>query len=155
MLDDPIIEFIVPIPPITKKNHQQIFRSKATGRRVVVPSRQYIKYETEAKDYIPAPSFAPIDRPVRVQYTFYMNSARAVDATNLCQAMDDILVAAGLLSDDNAKYIVDHDGTRVYIDYDSPRTVVRIYDEEPTFLTDTLPKSKRRKKKEKKANGDE
>lgn len=40
--------------------------------------------------------------------------------------MDDALVAAGVLADDNSQIIVSHDGSRVLYDKDNPRTEVTI-----------------------------
>ena len=46
--------------------------------------------------------------------------------TNLLEAIDDILVYAGTLADDNSSIIVSHDGSRVLYDKDNPRTEVYI-----------------------------
>ena len=48
------------------------------------------------------------------------------DLTNLLEAIDDILVSYGVLSDDNFTVIVSHDGSRVYIDKENPRTEITI-----------------------------
>jgi Holliday junction resolvase RusA-like endonuclease len=44
----------------------------------------------------------------------------------LLEAIDDIMVKAGLLKDDNYKIIAAHDGSRVYVDKNRPRTEVII-----------------------------
>ena len=45
---------------------------------------------------------------------------------NLLESVDDALVAAGVLADDNSQIIVSHDGSRVLYDKDNPRTEVSI-----------------------------
>ena len=74
-----------------------------------------------------------IDQPVNVAAKFYMPTRRRVDLTNLNEALHDILVHYGVLSDDNAKIIVSTDGSRVYWDKDNPRTEVIITAVEGTF----------------------
>ena len=68
----------------------------------------------------------PIDTPCEVRCLFYMPSRRRVDLTNLLESVDDALVAAGVLADDNSQIIVSHDGSRVLYDKDNPRTEVSI-----------------------------
>ena len=67
-----------------------------------------------------------IDQPVNVAAKFYMPTRRRVDLTNLHEALHDILVNYGILTDDNAKIIVSTDGSRVYWDKENPRTEVII-----------------------------
>ena len=74
-----------------------------------------------------------IDQPVNVAAKFYMPTRRRVDLTNLNEALHDILVNYGILTDDNAKIIVSTDGSRVYWDKDNPRTEVIITAVEGTF----------------------
>jgi len=55
-----------------------------------------------------------------------MPTRRRVDLTNLLEAIDDVLVHYGVLSDDNSSIIVSHDGSRVLYDKARPRTEVTI-----------------------------
>ena len=120
-----MIKFTIPLTPITKKNHQQIVYPKGTGRPIVIPSKQYKQYEKDAALYIPKP-FEPLTGPVCVECKFYMPTRRRCDLTNLLQAIDDIMVKAGLLADDSYTVIESHDGSRVFYDKESPRTEVTI-----------------------------
>ena len=120
-----MVKFTIKLPPITKKNSQQILVNKATGRPFIMPSKQYKEYERDAMWFIPRPE-QPIDYPVNVKCTFYMPTRRKVDLTNLLEAIDDILVKAGLLKDDHSGIVAGHDGSRVLYDKDNPRTVVNI-----------------------------
>lgn len=118
------MKFTVPLTPITKKNHQQIFRNKSTGKPFVTTSKEYKQYENDALWFIPKGK--QIDSPVNVKCLFYMPTRRRVDLTNLLESIDDIMVKAGLLSDDNYTIIASHDGSRVLYDKSNPRTEVEI-----------------------------
>ena len=119
-----MIKFTIPLGPISKKNSQQILINKATGRPFIMPSKKYKEYEQEALWFIPKNIF--INYPVNVKCLFYMPTKRKCDLTNLLEAVDDIMVKAGLLSDDNYTVIESHDGSRVFYDKDNPRTEVYI-----------------------------
>lgn len=119
-----MIKFKIPLPPITKKNSQQIFINRATGRPFIMPSQKNKEYERDAMPFIPKNIY--INCPVNVKCLFYMPTKRKCDLTNLLEAIDDIMVKAGLLSDDNYTVIASHDGSRVYYDKSNPRTEVYI-----------------------------
>lgn len=124
-----MIHFTIPLPPVTKKNSQQILINRNTGRPFVSPSKKYKEYERQALRFIP--KFAkPIDYGVHVQCRFYMPTRRKCDLTNLLEAVDDIMVKAGLLADDNFTIIQSHDFSRVFYDKENPRTEVFITKEE-------------------------
>lgn len=111
----------IPLNPITKKNHQQIV---SNGKRpFVIQSKAYREYEKNAMYFIRP---LGIDYPVNVKCLFYMKTHRRVDLVNLLEAIDDILVKAGALKDDNCEIVAGHDGSRVYYDKERPRTEVYI-----------------------------
>lgn len=120
-----MINFTVKLPPISKKNSQQILVNKKTGRPFISPSKKYKEYEKAAGWFIPKPE-EPIDYPVNVQCLFYMPTKRKCDLTNLLEAIDDVMVKYGLLADDNFSIIESHDGSRVLYDKENPRTEVTI-----------------------------
>lgn len=120
-----MIRFTVPLIPISKKNSQQILTNKATGRPFIMPSKKYKDYEKAAAKYIPRQP-TPIDQPVNIKCLFYMPTRRKVDLTNLLEAIDDVMVKAGLLADDDFTIIQSHDGSRVLYDKENPRTEVYI-----------------------------
>lgn len=119
-----MIHFTVKLPPISKKNSQQIMVNKATGRPFIMPSKKYKEYEQQALWFIPKNIF--IDYPVNVKCLFYMPTHRKCDLTNMLEAIDDVMVKAGLLADDNFTIIEGHDGSRVLYDKEDPRTEVYI-----------------------------
>lgn len=118
-----IIKFVVPIVPVTKKNSQRIIMRG--GRPMILPSEKYKEYESLALWFIPKRG-VPIDFPVNVKCIFYMPNNRLCDLTNHLESIDDVMVKAGLLKDDNYKILVSHDGSRVLVDKNNPRTEVEI-----------------------------
>lgn len=120
-----IISFTLRLPPISKKNSQQIMVNSATGRPFIMPSKQYKEYERNSLWFIPNLT-KPIDYAVNVKCLFYMPTRRKCDLTNLLEAIDDIMVKSGLLADDNFTIIESHDGSRVLYDKENPRTEVYI-----------------------------
>lgn len=119
-----MIKFIVNLPPISKKNSQQILINKATGRPFIMPSKQYKEYEKAALWFIP--KVETIDKPVNVQCLFYMPTRRKCDLVNMQEAILDVMVKAGLLADDNYSIVQSMNGSRVLYDKENPRTEVYI-----------------------------
>lgn len=127
-----MLKFTIPLAPVTKKNSQQIrYRNtwnKKTGiptrAPYIAPSEAYTRYENAALMFIPRG--VRISTPVNIKCLFYMPTRRKCDLTNLLEAIDDIMVNAGLLADDNYTVIESHDGSRVLYDKERPRTVVYI-----------------------------
>ena len=119
-----IYRFIIPLPPVTKKNSSSIFINRKTGKRFIHPSERYTQYE---KDFmLLCPPIPCIDYPVNIKALYYMPTKRKVDLINLHSALHDCLVKKGVLLDDNCSIIVSTDGSRVFYDKVNPRTEVYI-----------------------------
>lgn len=118
------MQFVIPLQPVTKKNSSRIVKGNKGWPRVL-PSKQYQDYERDALKLLRG-RHEPIADPVQVTGIFYMKTRRTVDLTNLLEALDDVLVKAGILRDDNCAIIVSHDGSRVRYDRNNPRTEVEI-----------------------------
>lgn len=118
-----MIQFTIPLCPVTKKNHSQIIH--CGGGHKLIPSKQYRKYELDAGWYIKNKCMG-IDYSVNVKALYYMGKDSKVDLSNLNAALHDLLVHYGVLADDNSKIIVSTDGSRVYVDPKNPRTEVYI-----------------------------
>lgn len=116
-------KIVIPLPPVTKKNHPRLIRGPY-GEPKIIPSKQFAEYQESAAWY--CHSDKPISEPVTVKCLFYMPTRRKVDLTNLLEAIDDVLVHTRVLEDDNSSIIVSHDGSRVLYDKDNPRTEVYI-----------------------------
>lgn len=120
-----MIKFTIPLPPVSKKNSQQILINNATRKPFIAPSKQYKEYEAAALWFIPKPR-APINMPVNVKCLFYTPTKRKCDLVNLQEAILDIMTKAGLLEDDNFTIVQSMDGSRVLYDKENPRTEVYI-----------------------------
>ena len=63
----------------------------------------------------------PIDCPVILKCHFYNYDNRIRDISNYYEGLQDLLVQAGILKDDNFKIIIGHDGSRMFIEKENPR----------------------------------
>lgn len=120
------LSITIPLAPATKKNSQRILRNCRTGKPFIAPSGVYEDYARDAKMYMRLRTDKPINTGVNVKCLFYMPTRRRVDLVNLLEAIDDILVDAGILEDDNSRIICAHDGSRVRYDKEKPRTEIEI-----------------------------
>ena len=122
-MGDVVAIFTIPLTPITKKNSQRIV--VRNGKPCILPSEKYKEYEGAALWFVPKRGI-PIDFPVNIKCIFYMPNNRPCDLTNHLESIDDVMVKAGLLKDDNYKILASHDGSRVLVDKNNPRTEVEI-----------------------------
>lgn len=120
-----MIKFTITGEPRTKKNSQQIFINKYTGKRFITQSDLYKKYEADCKWFMPKLD-TPIDDRINLKCIYYKSTNVRVDLNNLLEATTDILVKYGVLADDNVKIIDNFDGSRVFIDEKNPRVEVTI-----------------------------
>ena len=131
-----MIKFIIKTEPRTKKNSQKIIYCK--GRPLIVPSAQFKQYEKDCAYFVPRGK--NIDYPVNIRCHFYMATRRKCDLTNLLEAIDDVLVNYKVIADDNYSIVAGHDGSRVYVDKDNPRTEVWIEELKDGKTIDGAPK---------------
>lgn len=118
------IAFVITLNPVPKKNSQNIIKGR-DGKPKIVQNDRWKKYEKACKKYIPTLD-KPIEDPINIRYLFYRDSYRRVDASNLIEGADDVLVKYGVVLDDNFTIVKGHDGTRVFVDKENPRTEVYI-----------------------------
>lgn len=121
-----MIRFTLPIRPISKKNHGQIVMRGSYP--IILPSKQYLQFEKESLPYFihVKNTAGVINYPVNCECIFYMDARRKVDLSNLLNAVDDAMVKAGLIIDDNRDIIAGHDGSRVFHDKLNPRIEITI-----------------------------
>lgn len=118
------MKITIPFNPVTKKNHGNIVMIK--GKPIMLPSKPYVEYEKKCKQYIPKLRQPPIDYPINLKCTYYMETRRKTDLTNLLQATCDILVKYGILKDDNYNIVASFDGTKAFYDKENPRVEIEI-----------------------------
>jgi Holliday junction resolvase RusA-like endonuclease len=125
MKSDVLYERTIFLNPIPKKNNGRIVgRGK---RSFLLPSKRYVDYEKACIEFLSSKKpKQPISELVNVQCIFYRATRHRVDISNLFNAIDDILVAYGILEDDNMKIVGGHDGSRVRYDKQNPRTEILI-----------------------------
>ena len=120
-----IYKAIIPGEPTTKKNSQKIIKNPKTERPMIIQSDKYRLYEKVAGYYLPKLE-RPISEAVNVRCIFYRSTRRRFDLTNGLEAIHDILVKYGVLSDDNFDIVAGVDGSRVFIDKEHPRVEIYI-----------------------------
>lgn len=117
-------KFTIPVVPRTKKNSQQVF--VRNGRIINIPSKLYQQFEKEGLKVIHEKYRKKIDYPVNIKAVFYVETRRRIDLTNLLEALDDMLVKAEVILDDNRDIVASHNGSVVYWDKENPRIEVEI-----------------------------
>ncbi len=120
------IKFVIPLPPVTKKNSQQILTNSKTGRPFIMPSKKYKEYEKTAAKFLAPRPLRAFECPLNVKCLFYLPTRRRTDLTNLLEAVDDLLVYCNIVADDHYGIITGHDGSRCFWDKANPRTEIYI-----------------------------
>lgn len=126
MENEIIYSAMIPTEPKTKKNGQKIIIHPKTRKPMVIQSEAYNLYESQAGWFIKRPKSGTIDYPVNVRCIFYRKDYHRVDLTNLLEAIDDILVKYKVIKDDCFTILAGHDGSRVMVDREKPRTEIYI-----------------------------
>lgn len=119
------MKIVIELPPVTKKNSQEIHINMRTGKRFIRPSKKYREYEEMAGWFIKCKNMN-INKPVNIKCLFYMPNKRRVDLANLISGAMDLLVHYGVIEDDNSNIVVSNDGSRVFVDKEKPRTEIFI-----------------------------
>lgn len=120
------IKYTIKLAPITKKNSQQILSNPKTGRPFIMPSKKYKEYERDAAWFLTPRPPRPIECSLNVKCLFFLPTRRRTDLTNLLEAVDDLLVHAGIIADDHYGIVTAHDGSRCFVDKENPRTEIII-----------------------------
>lgn len=120
------IKYTIKLAPVSKKNSQQILTNPKTGRPFIMPSKKYKEYEREAVWFLKPTPPRPIECRVNIKCLFYLPTRRRTDLTNLLEAVDDLLVHAGIIADDHYGIVEAHDGSRCFVDKNNPRTEITI-----------------------------
>lgn len=121
------MEFVLNVKPRTKKNHSQIVTLK-NGRTLMLPSKQYKEFEKEVVNQVENlfGNLLPIDFKCNLKCVFYKDKNYKSDLTGYLQAIQDALVKAKLLLDDNTDIVYSTNGSRVELDRNNPRIEIEI-----------------------------
>lgn len=74
------IRYTIPLVPVSKKNSQQIMVNRKTGKPFIMPSQKFRQYERDARIFLRPIPAEPIDRPVEIEYKFWMPTRRRDEA---------------------------------------------------------------------------
>lgn len=120
------MNFTIPIPPVTKKNHGRIVMCGRYPK--LLPSEAYERYAKAAMPLLQTVrrTTGAIDYPVNLKCVFYLDKRRKGDLVGYLQAVQDVLVEAGILADDNRNIVASVDGSTVMYDKANPRTEIMI-----------------------------
>lgn len=118
----------IPLEPRSKKNSMEIKWRQGKTRQIPFISQSdiYKQYEKDSGWWLKRPKTGAISEKVNVQMIFYRSNKRTIDLPNLENAILDILVKYGVLTDDNFNIVYSMDGSKVLIDKDRPRTEIII-----------------------------
>lgn len=121
------MKFTLNVKPRTKKNHSQLVTLK-TGRQMMLPSKQYREFEKEIINEVETNcgNIETIDYPINLKCSFFKEKNYRSDLTGYLQAIQDALVKAKLLLDDNSNIVASTDGSRVFLDRNNPRIEIEI-----------------------------
>lgn len=107
------IKIEIPLLCRSKKNSQQIFKNRYTGKTFITQSELYKQFEKDCyyflKDYIGM----NIDYPINFKCEIIVPDRKKRDITNLLNAIQDILVKYNVLADDNYNIISSLDGSKI------------------------------------------
>lgn len=129
-----MMKFTLPIKPRTKKNHMQLVTLK-TGRQMLLPSKAYKQFEKEVLNFVADNPLIiksneefklPIQEQINLKCLFYKEKDYKADLAGYIQAIQDVLVKAGVIIDDNHKVIVSTNESKVFLDRDNPRIEIEI-----------------------------
>lgn len=121
------MKFTIPIAPRTKKNSYIPITTK-TGKSIMLPSKAYMELERGIKKFIKEnfPKCEPIREEINLCCHFYIERDIRSDLVGYLQAIQDALVKAKFLYDDNRKIIKTTNGSEVFLDRKNPRIEVEI-----------------------------
>lgn len=125
-----MLELTVYGDPAVKKNNQKVvwvgrFPNKKPVK-IDTPFYKEWKKQAEQQLAIEKKPAEPIDYPVNLKCLFFKRTRGTVDLSALYEGIQDELVTAGFLADDNYKIVAGHDGSRVIWDKENPRIEVTI-----------------------------
>ncbi len=94
----------------------------------LLPNEEYERYAKASMPFLNSVygTSGTIDYPVNLKCVFYLDTRRKGDLAGYLQAIQDLLVSAGILADDNRNIVASVDGSAVLYDKVNPRTEVTI-----------------------------
>ena len=119
------MKIIIPLMTRPKKNSQQIYINKNTGKRFVTQSDRYKEFEQNCGYFLNRYA-KNINYPINLKCTFYVSDKRRRDLVNLLEAIQDILVKYGVIADDNYNIVRSVDNSRIIYEKGREETIIEI-----------------------------
>lgn len=116
----------IPILCRSKKNSQQVFINRKTGKPFVSQSKLYKEFEKRCWLYLKPYSDLLIDYPINLKCIFVVPDRRKRDIVNLLNAIQDILVKYHVLEDDNYNIVSSLNGTQIIYEKGIEKTIIEI-----------------------------
>lgn len=128
-MENEVLHLTVYGNPYIKKNSQRTIWHKYLKRTIVVYSANYTTWKRDAlkqlglcqNGYLQKVLKEPIDYPVIFKAHFYRKTRHITDLSANYEGIQDVLVEAKVLKDDNSNIIKGHDGSRIFYDKENPR----------------------------------
>ncbi len=96
---------------------------------MLVSSKDYQNRENEQLKSLESQSKPlGIDKPIYVNYAFYLPDNRKTDLSNKIESINDLLVKYGLITDDKWQIIKGIHATGMWVDKENPRVEIEILD---------------------------
>lgn len=97
-------------------------------KKVVIYSKAYQEWKNNILQILNQYKYKKkIAYPIILECHFYVKDLRIRDISALYEGIQDCMVSAQILVDDNCQIVIGHDGSRVFLDRKNPRTEVSIY----------------------------
>jgi len=126
-----IFHIIIYGNPYVKKNSQRTIWHNYLKRTIVVYSANYTAWKKDTLMQLGLSSRGKwrlnydrpdgIDYPIILKCHFFVKDNIKRDISALYEGIQDVLVESQIIKDDNFKIIAGHDGSRVFVDKESPR----------------------------------
>ena len=112
----------------SKKNELVI--AGGSSKKWITPSAKYNRWEKEQIEQIRAnQNVKPLNPPYQMNIKFYAPDLHAADLSNKLESIQDMLVACGVIEDDNWFVLSDINMKFSTVDKDNPRAEIEIYSE--------------------------
>ena len=119
-----MLDILIEGIPRSKKNSKIMIFTR--GKPMLISSKQFLEWHESAMWQLKKYPQLKIDYPVNLECHFFMPNKRRCDLSNLYEGVQDALVEAEILEDDNYTIIASHDGSDVSVDRENPRIEIKI-----------------------------
>lgn len=97
-----------------------------SGRMMILPSKAYKIWEEDALWQVKAQRVSPVIGPVKLKMGIWAKNLRSSDLENKVSSIQDMLVKAGILPDDDWKSVPKIEAEYLGVDRQMPRCEVEL-----------------------------